>query len=83
MKIASNKLRSKSFKEIYMNWIYEKYLRNQQLKELEHEYKTTRRRTACKLFMQFRLEPPVRSTDQIRSSSVSGFNQHPNSSQEM
>jgi hypothetical protein len=66
-----------------MDWIYEKYLRNQELKELEHEYKTTRRRTAYKFFVQSRLEPPVRSADQIRSSSVSGFNQHPNSSQEM
>ncbi|CAF2698351.1 unnamed protein product [Rotaria sp. Silwood2] len=33
---TSHRLYSKSFKEIYMDWIYEKYLHNQELKKTEN-----------------------------------------------
>ena len=74
---ATTKLHSKSFKQIYMDWMHEKYLRNIQLhKRLAKWY-----RTACS-----RPPPPsypIRSTRQHQFESIGGFSQHPNSSSDM
>ncbi|CAF1661272.1 unnamed protein product, partial [Didymodactylos carnosus] len=36
---TSTKLHSKTFKEIYMDWMHEKYLRNEEVAEVEERYR--------------------------------------------
>jgi hypothetical protein len=70
-----------------MDWTYEKYLRDQELEEIEDKY-SGRYRIITDLISESdidaeSLDYSVRSANQISFSSVAGFNQHPNSSQEM
>ena len=84
-KIASHRLSSKSFKEIYMNWIYEKYLRNQSRRRAKFYFEWC---ICCHSYTYWRYSElrllswcPVRSTRKTGSTSVFGFN--PDSSQYM
>ncbi len=74
--IATTKLYSKSFKQMYMEWIYEKCLHNINVYDM-----TTFFTTAC-----IRCPPPsypVRPASKHRFESIGGFSQHPNSSANM
>jgi hypothetical protein len=64
------KLHSKSYKQIYMEWIHDKSLCNQRLKEKV----TWTRRHKCR----FVLPRPssLRSTDQYDFQSIGGFTHH-------
>lgn len=80
--LASAKLHSKSFKEIYMDWIYEKYLRNIELEQVEADYRVRSSQIACGM----RCGPPqypMRPESKHQFVSMAGFTQHPNESQEM
>ncbi|CAF4237728.1 unnamed protein product, partial [Adineta steineri] len=79
---SSTKLHSKSYKEIYIDWMYEKYLRNIELEEVEAHYRERSRQVACGM----RSGPPrypVRPEGKHRFESIGGFKQHPNESQDM
>lgn len=86
-KIASNKLLSKSFKEIYMDWKYEEYLRNREFYENEVNggYKSLfDLLQSVQSSSVVSLEKyPVRLDHRILLSSVAGFKQHPNTLQAM
>ncbi|CAF4871893.1 unnamed protein product [Rotaria socialis] len=58
----SRKLHSKSYKQIYMDWMYEKYLRNYELQIMKTKYMEEMAHTAPGLR---RLSPlyPVRSVN--------------------
>ena len=74
--IASKKLYSKSFKQMYIDWIYMKCWRNTQLQTV-FEWG----RTACVI-----CTPPIypiRPTGKNRFEIIGGFHQHPNSSSSM
>jgi hypothetical protein len=65
-----------------MEWMYEKYLRNEELERVEEEYLDASSRVACGMRggpPQYPLRPPGKH----RFSPVGGFQQHPNVSQEM
>ncbi|CAF0853889.1 unnamed protein product [Adineta steineri] len=79
---SSTKLHSKSYKEIYIDWMYEKYLRNIELEEVEAHYHEYSSNFAC----GEPCEPPrypIRPEGQHRFASIGGFKQHPNESQDM
>ena len=62
--------------------MYEKYLRNEELKEVERRYAEEMRNVACGL----RCEPPmfpVRDDKNHLFELTGGFKQHPNDSEEM
>ncbi len=67
----------KSYKHIYIKWIHQKNLRNKELKEI-FESSRYMYRTACII-----LPSPRPSTNKRPLKSIRGFNQHPNSSEEM
>jgi hypothetical protein len=65
-----------------MDWMYEKYLRNIELEEVEAVYTKIRRGIACGM----RPGPPrhpMRPAVQYPLVSIGGFKQHPNESQDM
>ena len=65
-----------------MDWMHEKYLRNQEREEVEAEYAKTRGHFACGM----RCGPPrypVRPAGKPRFESVGGFQAHPNTSENM
>jgi hypothetical protein len=78
---------SKSFKQIHMDWTYEKYLRNQELEEIDNiyssEYMPILSLASLLDSTSGSFNDPVRSVDQMFCSSVAGFTQHPNSSKQM
>ncbi len=72
------KLYSKSYKQIYMEWMHEKIIRNKKLLELEAYYMD---RTGCII-----CSPPaypLRAAKEYRFTSIGGFDKHPNSTREM
>jgi len=65
-----------------MDWMYEKYLRNIELEEVEAEYCKRSSFTACGM----RCRPPrypVRPEGKHDFALIGGFKQHPNESQNM
>jgi hypothetical protein len=71
-----------------MDWMYEKYLRNKELRELENKHQTQYRRITSFVDTldtdaQESFSYPVQSANKAFFSSVAGFRRHPNSSQEM
>jgi hypothetical protein len=65
-----------------MDWMYEKYLRNEEIERVETWYRENRRRFACGA----RCGPPqypIRSPGEHYFVPVGGFQQHPNLSQDM
>ncbi len=70
----------KSYKHIYIKWIHQKNLRNKELKEL-FESSRYMYRTACIILPP--LPSPRSSPNKRQLESIPGFNQHPNSSEEM
>ena len=80
--IALTKLHSKSLKQIFMNWTYEKYLRNIERIEVETMY----RQKMSKIYCRMRLPPPrypTRPESKHQFVPIGGFKQHPNESQTM
>ncbi|CAF3313140.1 unnamed protein product [Rotaria socialis] len=78
--IASTKLHSKSFKQTYMDWMYEKYLRNAELKRKLADMRSFGR-LGC---VRCPSPPyPVRPIADHPRESLGGFKQHPNSSKDM
>ena len=76
---TSSKPISKSFKEVYMEWMYEKYLRNAEMNEVEARYRIECAYVACGL----RYPPPsypVRPSTQVQFQPIGGFTVHPNTS---
>jgi RNA polymerase subunit RPABC4/transcription elongation factor Spt4 len=79
-RIASRKLHSKSYKDIYMEWMQEKSLRNKQLLEAQRGYI---RKLACRRCGTPRPSYPLRPATQQQFTSIGGFSQHPNTREEM
>lgn len=82
LNLAKAKLHSKSFKEIYMEWMYEKYLRNIELEQVEAMYLEESSHVACGL----RCSPPLYPTRPAGHRAfvpIGEFKHHPNESQEM
>ncbi|CAF3763973.1 unnamed protein product [Rotaria sp. Silwood1] len=76
----SKKLNSKSYKQIYIDWIFEKYLRNEELERLKKKYRNLK--TSCGL----KYSPSrylVRSKSNDSFYPIFRFDQHPNSSLDM
>jgi hypothetical protein len=71
-----------------MDWMYEKYLRNKELRELANKYQT-KYRYITSFVDTFDIDSeesfsyPYQPATQVFFSSVAGFRRHPNSSQEM
>ena len=65
-----------------MDWMYEKYLRNAELNEVEKIYRERRSHIACG---KRRGPPqyPMRPASKHHFVPIGGFKQHPNESQEM
>lgn len=78
--IVSRKINSKSSKQVYIDWIFGKYLRNQRLKILERKYRSMDIGCGLKYSPSCHL---IRSIDDASISPTFGFNQHPNSSSDM
>ncbi|CAF1009309.1 unnamed protein product [Rotaria sordida] len=79
---SSAKLHSKSFKQIYMDWMYEKYLRNIELEAVEALYRERSSHYACGL----RCGPPqypTRPAGKHHFVPIGDFKQHPNESETM
>ncbi|CAF1328355.1 unnamed protein product [Rotaria sordida] len=76
----SKKLNSKSYKQIYIDWTFKKYLRNQELGILEKQYR--KMNIGCGLKYSFS-RYPVQSKNNESFLPILGFNQHPNSSSNM
>ena len=82
--IALNEVQLKPFKQIYINWIYDKYLRNRELKKMIDRYKETRAHIPCLLnTCHCSSEYFLRSKDKTHVLSVPSFVEHPNSSMDM
>ena len=65
-----------------MDWMYEKFLRNQELIEVEKRHREERSGFACGM----RCGPPqypVRPPGKHQFVPINGFKQHPNESQDM
>jgi len=65
-----------------MEWMYEKYLRNIELEQVEAEYREQSSNYACGM----RCRPPqypVRPKGKHDFASIGGFKQHPNESEDM
>jgi len=65
-----------------MDWMYEKYLRNIELEQVEADYLERSAHFACGM----RCGPPIypmRPAGKHQFVSMGGFKQHPNESQEM
>ena len=65
-----------------MEWMYEKYLRNEERERVEREYHRKMSRIACGM----RCGPPrypIRPTGSVVFEAVGGFAVHPNTSREM
>ncbi|CAF1377810.1 unnamed protein product [Adineta ricciae] len=75
---TSKKLYSKSYKQIYIEWIHEKSIRNQKLNQIRME---RMHRTACIIC----LPPsyPQRPAGKHHFQSIGSFKQHPNSTRNM
>ena len=65
-----------------MEWMHEKYLRNQELEKVETFYWANNCLDACGLRCALP-EYPVRSQDNLPFIPAPGFHRHPNESQEM
>jgi hypothetical protein len=76
LNIASIKLHSKSYKQIYIEWIHGKSLRNKELQRSYHRF-------ACSLVFISSPSYPTRLKRNYQFESIGGFNQHPNSTQEL
>ncbi|CAF1202366.1 unnamed protein product [Rotaria sordida] len=79
-----NEIQSKSFKQIYMNWIYGKYLRSRELKKLNDEYREPKRHIShllntCRCSSEYFF----RAKDKAHVLPIPGFVEHPNSSLDM
>ena len=64
-----------------MDWMYEKYLRNIELEQVETDYREKSSRVACGM----RCGPPqypVRPAGKHHFAPIGGFKQHPNESQD-
>jgi hypothetical protein len=72
------KLHSKSYKQIYIEWIHEKSLRNKKLLDLEKHYMHRLACIMCRIPLY-----PLRPASKYKFQSIGGFDQHPNSMQEM
>lgn len=78
----SAKALSKSYKQIYMDWMHEKYMRNAELEEVEDSYIRYMSSVACGM----RMPPPrypLREASIPDFQTVTGFLNHPNSSKDM
>ncbi|CAF1035005.1 unnamed protein product [Rotaria sordida] len=78
-KIVSKKLYSKSYKQIYIDWTYGKYLRNKELERLLKKYRSMNISCACRM----KYSPSRDFVQPIIDESfcpIFGFDQHPNSS---
>ncbi|CAF4064257.1 unnamed protein product [Rotaria sordida] len=87
--IASTKLYSKSFKQTYMDWMYEKYLRNEELKrKLANTAPFGRLACLISYCPQYLVRPvvvehPLRPVVEHPLETINGFSRHPNSSKDM
>ncbi|CAF1026897.1 unnamed protein product [Adineta steineri] len=73
---TSTKIYSKSCKQIYMDWMYEKSLRNIELRSIHRQYRTACIRCAQPSY-------PVRPSKEQKFESIAGFTKHLNSSADM
>ncbi|CAF0885329.1 unnamed protein product [Rotaria sordida] len=75
---TTTRLYSKSFKQIYMDWMYEKYLRNTQLQKMGRWT-----RTGCANHGTIPPLYPLRPMSKHQFETISGFLQHPNLSSDI
>ncbi len=86
MNIATIKLHSKSYRQIYIEWMHEKSLRNKKLLELLLNDWSRTARVICPPLLSFNQCPsthPKRSESKYHFQRIGGFHQHPNSTQNM
>ena len=82
LKFIHVQVHSKSFKQIYIEWIYEKYLRNIELEKVEALFHEQNSYFACGM----RHGPPlypIRPAGKHHFVPVGGFKEHPNESETM
>ncbi|CAF1310715.1 unnamed protein product [Rotaria sp. Silwood1] len=75
---SSKKIYSKSFKQIYLDWIYMKCLRNAKLRAMSDWF-----HSACDMILLPSYSCHIRPTDNQQFEAIGGFHQHPNSSSSM
>ena len=78
-KLGSMKLLSKSYKQMYMEWIQGKVFRQEQLMSNWSKYRWNR--TPC--VISFPPRYPARPTGSHQFEPIGGFQQHPNSTQNL
>jgi hypothetical protein len=81
IKIVPTKLHAKSFKQTYMDWIYGKYLRNEELEKVQAMYHKSQEGRYCMI-----MGPavyPIRPEGKQHYELVGGFHRHPDSSPNM
>ncbi|CAF1315102.1 unnamed protein product [Rotaria sordida] len=74
------KTRCNTYKQIYIDWMFEKYLRNQELKILEKQYRKMNIGFGLK-YSSSRYFVPSKNNESF--SPIFGFNRHPNSSSDI
>jgi hypothetical protein len=77
------KLPYKSYKQVYIEWMHEKSLRNRKLLKVQRHYMF---RTACVIdpTPSYTLRTyPIRSRNESQFEIIGGFDQHPNSKQDL
>ncbi|CAF1466581.1 unnamed protein product [Adineta steineri] len=79
---SSTKLHSKSYKEIYIDWMYEKYLRNIELEEVKANLRKERSNISCGMHWN-RCDYFVRPEDKHPFESIGGIRKHPHESKDM
>ncbi|CAF3884361.1 unnamed protein product, partial [Rotaria sp. Silwood1] len=73
----SNELDSELYKQISVDWIYEKYLWNEELEGFEEKYRY------MKMPWELKSSSFLQSINNQLFFPIFGFNQHPNSSSKM
>ena len=63
--------------------MYEKYLRNKEMKEVKERYNRECPRDACGTRFEFLPQYPMRPPGKYPLVSIGGFKQHPDESQDM
>ncbi|CAF1520752.1 unnamed protein product [Adineta ricciae] len=77
----SHEIQSKSFKQIYMDWIYGKYLHSLELKNVHEKYLRTGRHNLCLVNTCYcSRSSSIRVNNSISALPISGFIEHPNTS---
>jgi len=77
------KLPYKSYKQVYIEWMHEKSLRNRKLLKAQRHYGFRTACVICPPSSSTLRTYPIRSRNENQFEIIGGFHQHPNSKQDL